>query len=542
MSTERDESPDRNSGHPDHTRHSEHGDGAGKPEGAAPKERPARRSRLTVVAVAAAVLLAGGGGAIWAAAADGKGGSGPEKAPILRLDGGDASADGSGGVPAVGTGGTGSGGSGDTYQLTGKLPQGPKSAAVYRAAGQVTAAQVQRLAALLGVSGPVTAEQGAWRAGGAPDGGGPALLVSKDAPGTWSYTRYGPSSDIGPAAGGPRTPGDSSASRPATGSDPGAGSSTVTSGGGPPVSEERAKAAAAPVLAGLGLSDAQVDAAQTAGAVRTVAADPVVGGLPTHGWATTLQIGSDRQLALGYGRLSPLGKGDTYPVITAAQALKKLDGTGVHPDYGIASCPVQPAPKPKPSHTSPGDDKTLPHTLPCVPGSGHRVQVRGAHFGLAMEYVSGAQALVPAWLFDTAPAGVSRTTVVAGTAVDPAFVRPAPGGGAASPSPTAPALPAPSTGPAQPGDPAARPVRVEGFRTSGDTLTVTFWGGVCSTYRAAAQESASQVRVSVTATEKQPGMKCPMIAKSVSETVRLAQPVGGRTVVDTSDGHSPAAR
>ncbi|HEY5836355.1 hypothetical protein [Streptomyces sp.] len=561
------------------------------------RDRSARRPRLTVVAVATAVLLAGGGGAYWAATADG--GRGDTQASQgtpepLRLDGHDEMARSDG---ATGPNG------GARYELTGTLPEGPASAAVYRTTGEIGKDAVRHLADLLGVSGPVTSEYDAWRVGGSTDGGGPALLVSKEAPGTWSYSHYGPPAggarpdgrekSVAPpekavppekAGGGtsdPASPPDLGAgSAPADGSvtstvvpdgAPGtapdsatssasgtaSGSVTATGSGAPPVPEAKARVVAAPVLAGLGLSDARIDATGTVGALRTVSADPVVGGLPTHGWATSLQIGSDGVLTLGYGRLAPLVKGATYPVVGAEQALKELNATSpVEPsDHGIASC-VAPMPRPmpmpmpevKPAPSGPSDDRTLPHTMPCVPGNGHPTEVRGAAFGLALEFVSGRQTLVPAWLFDTAPAGVSRTTVVAGTAVDPSYIRrggalenPAPGGITPLPpeATAVPGGPPQQTDPVEPADPGApRHERVTAYRTSGTVLTVTFWGGVCDTYKAAADETDTQVRVSVTATPLNPNGDgvCPAIAKQLTASVRLAQPLGDRTVVDAPSG------
>ncbi|MEV6011600.1 hypothetical protein AB0M29_32890 [Streptomyces sp. NPDC051976] len=531
-------------------------------------DRPARRSRLTIVAVAVAVLLAGGGGAIWAANGTGGGSGGsPSAHPApLRMDDGTAPVEGSGGGPASTVGGP-------AYKLTGTLPGGPKAAPVYRPDGQVDSAAVTRLASLLGVKGSVVSDHDSWRVGGTADGSGPELLVSKSGPGTWSYTHYGPNTSVREDAGPPATdvkPGSVPGAPPAGverpmsggsgGSAPGAsssdstsssvnagGTSTITSSDTPPVSESRAKAAAAPVLAGLGLSGAHVDATRTAGAIRTVSADPVVGGLPTHGWATSLQIGSDGTIALGYGRLATLAKGDTYPVVSAAQAFKDLNADVMHPDNIIYYCPMQPPlPKPKASPTGSGDDKTLPHSMPCSPGNGNPVEVRGAVFGLALEFVSGTQSLVPAWLFDTAQAGVRGTDTVAQTAVDPKYIQRT-GPVAPSPiqpgTPAQPASPAPSTGPEHPVDPLPpRPVRADSYHASGSTLTVTFTGGLCSNYTVTAQETDSQVRVSILSREKKPGMMCPMIAKVFSQTVQLKKPLGDRKVVDAADGQTLLAR
>jgi hypothetical protein len=330
----------------------------------------------------------------------------------------------------------------------------------------------------------------------------------------------------------------------------------TTTGGSGPVSVQKAQQVTAPVLSGLGLSGARTDASQTVGALRTVSADPVVGGLPTHGWTTTLQVGADGALTMGYGRLSALAKGESYPVVDAKAALKELNAQPVmRPDI----CAV-PQPEPRVSRAPgamSGDDKggrpspgpTLRDTRPCVPPAPHKVQVRGASFGLAMEFVAGTQALVPSWLFDTAQAGVARTAVVAQTAVDPSYITHDSGNGSGpgtnapgGPSPVSPATPVDPGGPnrvdpAQPIDPRApRPVVLGHYTTSGRTLTVSFYGGVCPGYTASAEETGTEVRVHVMETPASAGRMCPMILRQLTRSVTLKEPLGSRTVVDTSNG------
>ena len=509
-----------------------------------PHDRPARRSRLTVAAVAAAVLVAGGGGAYWASASGGGGddAKASQSAPQpLRFDG-----------PGVSTSVSGDGGSGtspadggDTYRLTGKLPGGPASAPVWKAAGGVDQAAVQHLASVLGVTGPVTTVGGSWRVGGTVDGGGPSLMVGKDAPGSWVYTRFGApptmahpdrsihssgAGSVAPSPGG--APGGGAASS-STSSDEG----TTPAGGTPPVSEQAALRSAGPLLAGLGLSGARTDASQTVGALRTVQADPVLGGLPTHGWATTVQVGADGRITLANGRLAPLAKGADYPAVSAATALKELNARAVvHPD-GPASCT---APAPTMTPLAPGTDEsgTVRHTVPCVPpGTPHPVQVRGASFGLSTQFVNGTQILVPSWLFDTAQAGVKTTSVVAQPAVvDPKYIT---YGGGVTSVPVTPVNPGGPvrTGPGQPVDPRApHPVKATAYQAKGSTLTLVFWGGLCGTYHGSADESASQVRVRVSEEPAKPGKVCPMIEKTMTVQVTLKQPLGSRTVVDATDG------
>ncbi|MDX3353502.1 hypothetical protein PV703_09245 [Streptomyces sp. ME01-24h] len=438
--------------------------------------RPHRRNRSpwAVSAVAAAVLAAGGGGAYWVSshvegavprAAGGNGDGSPEP---LRLDGATR-------------------GSGADLTVRGDLPDGPASAAVQRPGG-VSRAAVERLARALGVPGTVKSDRGVWKAGGTPDGGGPLLRVDKDAPGAWSYSYYGATPRLAPL--------------------PARGEFTV-----PPAQALRA---AAPVFAALGLKDARTDAREVSGILRTVTADPRVAGLPTHGWRSAVQVASDGLLVTGNGVMAPLTRGDTYPVMSAKEALKLLERPGTGGDLGIGDCPTV---VPKPS-LSPGDDPRLPRVLPCVPSAHRRLEVREAVFGLSAQSVAGRRALVPSWLFEVAQDGVRRTSVLAQPAVDPAYVR----GGGVFPAPSRTAAPAPAA------------AKVESYRAAGTELTLRFWGGVCSDYAASADESGTVVEVRVRPVPKEPGKACVMLAEQFSRTVRLEAPLGDREVVDLSDG------
>ncbi|MDX2705077.1 hypothetical protein PV350_19755 [Streptomyces sp. PA03-6a] len=438
------------------------------------RTRRRHRSPWVMSTVAVAVLAAGGGGAYWASSsAEGgvpraSGGSGNDAPEPLELD--------------AATGGTGA-----ELTVRGDLPDGPSSAAVQRP-GNVSRAAVERLARALGVPGTVKSDHGVWKAGGTPDGGGPVLRVNKDAPGTWAYSYYGAAPRKG------RAPAQDDLAVPSA----------------------EALRKAAPVFAALGLKGARTDASEVSGVLRTVTADPRVAGLPTHGWRSAVQVASDGLLVTGYGMMAPLTRGDTYPVVSAKQALKLLGRPGTGGDLGIGDCPTV---VPKPSR-APGDDPTLPQVLPCVPTAHRPMEVRKAEFGLSAQFVAGRQALVPSWLFEVAQEGVTRTSVLAQTAVDPAYVR----GGTASPAPSGTSAPAAGT------------AKVESYRAEGTELTLRFWGGVCSDYTASADGAGAVVKVKVTAVEKEPGKACIMIAERFSRTVRLDTPLGDRKVVDLSDG------
>ncbi|MGW0733278.1 hypothetical protein [Streptomyces sp. NPDC002851] len=444
-------------------------------EGGAQRRRPG----LVAGAVAAAVLLAGGGGTYLAVNAAGDGDTtragepvengGDGTPPPLTLD------DGSSGSGAGdGSNGDGSPGiapgepdpSGARYRAEGELPDGPDSAPVYRPRGEISAARVAELAEAFGLSGKARTEGTSWAVGRLGDG--PVLRVGKEAPGTWSFQAYTPGTDNCPR------------NKPCQ-------SGSIGLDGTGPVSEQAAKAAAAPVLKALGQDDAKVDASRTQGAVRVVNADPKVGGLPTHDWATRLQVGSDGQLVGGNGHLAEPVKGATYPVLGAKETLDLLNKSRGQ-DSGAAVVPV-----------------------------------RGAVFGLAVEYEKGRPVLVPSWLFETRPTGPQGPTTVAHPAVDPALVtepseRP-------TPSPTSP----PDDGATD-----GRDVKIESYSVAGRTLTLRFWGGVCHTYEASAKETADRVEVRVTERPLKKEQVCVAIAKELTATVTLEKPLGDRAVYGTN--------
>ncbi|MBZ3903219.1 hypothetical protein [Streptomyces griseiscabiei] len=481
--------------------------GAGRPR--------RRRSRVAVASVAAAVLLVGGGGALLASTSSGGSGGG----------GGSAAPGGDGTPPPLALDGWTDGGSngiapgepdpgGVTYRADGELPDGPGSAPVYRVEGRVTAAEVTRLAKALGVEGTPTAEGDAWQVGAAGDGSGPMLRVTRQAPGAWTFNRYTPGGDncqkVDVCASG-------------------------TAEGGDPVSEAAARKAAAPVLKAVGQDDAKLDAGQLMGAVRVVNADPEVGGLPTHGWTTGVQIGADGQVVGGSGNLKSPVKGDTYPVVDAERALELLNspGQGVGTGRGgIGGC-TGPVPLegengigPAGESATAGAEETPCERMTALPKP-EPVTVEKAVFGLASHQVDGRPALVPSWMFEVRPTGAGDTYTVTRPAVDPEYL--------ASPEPRS----EPTGKPRVPGDtpstgPDSRDVEVQGYSVDGDELTVTFWGGVCGDYSASVSEGPGEVTVTVTDTPWE-GKVCIMIAKAMERTVRLDEPLGDRKVVG-SDG------
>ncbi|MGW0546316.1 hypothetical protein [Streptomyces altiplanensis] len=472
-----------------------------------------RRSPLVAASVAAAVLLAGGGAAYWASTAPGGSGTGSGVAagdgtpPPLNLDGR------GGGAPGIAPGEPDPNG-GATYRAAGKLPKGPGSAPVYRASGTVTEAEVARLAEALGLPGKPRVEGPAWKAGVTKDGSGPVLQVNRQAPGTWTFAQYG------------RGGSDDCAKREKC-----SDTSYAPGGQGSAVSEKAAKEAAAPVLKAVGQDDAELDARQLMGAVRVVNADPKVGGLPTYGWATGVQIGPDGRLVGGSGQLKSLTKGAEYPVISAGEALEQLNRAGEGAGKtGIGGC-ATPVP-----HGAEDRAARAGAEAPCETGGGQPpaapepVTVGKAVFGLAAQYVDGRQALVPSWLFEVKPGGGAQPFTVTHPAVDPDYLAEPP----AAPSPRESAPPAPPGS----GEPPAPARHVESYSADGRELTLHFWGGVCSDYGAKASEEGGMVKVRITETSPEPGRACIMIAKELTETVTLDKPLDGRKVVDARSGET----
>ncbi|MEU2793912.1 hypothetical protein [Streptomyces sp. NPDC007100] len=482
-----------------------------------------RRSPLIVASMAAAVLLVGGGAAYWASSASGGGESGVGAAakntpPPLALDG---YAQGGGSRSGIAPGEPDPTGAG--YRATGTLPKGPGSAPVYQPKGEVSQAAVARLAEALGLDGKVRSDGNSWKVGGLTrDARSPVLQVAKSGSGAWTYSQYGTPNGTGCAETAPaKGAGGSQASGPGCPSHQGGDASTQDDGSGKgAVSQEKAKQAAQPVLDALGQKDAKLDASGLSGAVRTVSANPVVGGLPTYGWQSDIQVGSDGQVVGGSGQLAQPVKGDTYPVQSAAKTLERLNQTHGGANSGTGGCATAEPQK------QDGKDAE-----PCAGSASARkpAEVTGAVFGLAVQYVNGRQALVPSWLYQVRQPGGGTVTH---PAVDPAYVKGGNGGSGGSGSGTAQ--------PPDSGKPSGKAgaMGLESYAVSpdGKSLTLYFWGGVCSTYSATAVQTGSSVQAEVIGKEKKPNQICVKMAKLFTQTVPLDKPLAGRDVIDASTG------
>ncbi|OQR64376.1 hypothetical protein B6E66_09460 [Streptomyces maremycinicus] len=458
-----------------------------------------------MASVAAAVLLVGGGGAyLTSSAVGGSGGNAGAGSPsgdgtpaALLLD------DHSGGTgtgtdtPGGGTSGIAPGEPnpyGVTYKAAGPLPDGPGSAPVYWAKGEVTKDEVARLAKALGAEGTPVADGEAWKVGSGNDGSGPVLRVNRQAPGMWTFTRYTPGTDNCTA-----------------GTDKCA--VTPSAGTGTPVSEAAAKKAAAPVLEAVGQDGAEVDASQVMGSLRVVNAEPVFGELPSYGWTTGISVDAGGEVVAGNGQLETPVKGDTYPLLSAQEALDALNAApGTDHRMGIGGC-AGPVPL-KDRLESPCDTGT------ATPQA-RTATVEDAVLGLAPHTSGGRQVLVPSWLFDVRASGVAGGYTVTQPAVEPAYLKSA-------------TTPTPAPTPTPTGSSATRDVQVNGYTAEGDDLVVSFTGGVCGDYAATATESGAEVKVTVTETPWKDKV-CILIAKEYHLKVHLDASLGSRKVVG-SDG------
>ncbi|WP_424214124.1 hypothetical protein ACN20G_19765 [Streptomyces sp. BI20] len=479
----------------------------------APAGGSARRRRGTLLASVLAVLVAGGGVTWWATAG---GGGGPEVRPVSLAAlgerpgsaapeaGAGRSADGPS-APGIAPGEPDPGGSGVRYVAKGALPgdAGPASAYLPR---PVSAERVARLAAALGLSGTPVREGGQWVVGEAADGTGPRLTVSDSGSGTWSFARFrgagGDDCVRGKDTCGPATvPGSGAA-----GTDP-----AGTAGNATPPGQEAARKAADPVLAAAGLSGARIGASGTLGSARVVTADPVVGGLPTQGWTTSVRVGADGVVTAANGELAELAAGAARPALGAERALERLNAASapapVRPTRGPEGC-VPDAPMDPGAAASGSAVPCDPDPRPIAPPAQPRTEtVEKAERGLTAGTEAGARALVPAWLFTVSgPAGR--------TVAQPAWESAEPG----------------------PGRPGGETVPGFSYTDRDRALTVRFWGGVCSTYSLEVAESAAEVRVRVL----DHGFEgnCVMVAKEAELTATLKAPLGARKVVDATSGET----
>lgn len=365
-----------------------------------------------------------------------------------------------------------------------------------------------------------------------------SLTVTGEAPGYWSYGAD--VHDVITDNVEPDGP-DASVSSPEI---------PVDDGGSPPSTEEALRVAE-PLLADLGLADADVDAELTAGSQRVVRAYPVVDGLPVNGLRTELYIGADGEVASAAGALAATEVGEERAVTAdAPRAVESYNGTLAElPVPEIACGPTdyaEPVPDdvPESRRESEPVPPIEPGTVPDCPSGTEKPAPMDvtAEFGLALHYTEQEAVLVPSWLFTgTLTGGIP--TVLSHPAV--AFEYAADGG--VSDEPAEPAEPGsepgsgPDTGsgsgsaPADPGADADIPDTgwsIAPYEESDTTLTLRFWGGVCDDYVAVPDESGDEVTVSLETAHPDETRECIMLAEEQTTEIALDEAIGDRALLD----------
>lgn len=470
-----------------------------------------------------------------------RGGGGSSGPPPLRLTGG-----GGGGGDAA----TLAGGAPALFPVRGPLrlaaklsSDRPADGAVYRlAAAAPNDGVVRRLAEALGLGAPA-AQDGGWVAKG--DHG--ALRVENAAGQPWTY---------GPGECLVADP-DAAVSSPekaavAVGRLGCVSGGTVASGGGgsaepapmpvpspptgppppPPAPDAKARQGAAPVLAAVGLDG---DGVATTVSHGVVTADPVLDGLRTEGWTTTVAVTRDG-VEFANGWLGTATPERTYPLVSAKGAYARLR-SGPQPAAAELCLPPK--------------DRATGCAKPA-----ERV-VTGAELGLLLSGDEDGPLLVPAWLFTVR----DDPNPVPSVAIRDDYLVPAEhlsGDGGAGRSGSSGSVqvvrpPAPGVGPspAPPPDPTRSPyakpapaggavvVRVDRWTAVGDLLVLGYGeSGSCPVRnpRPYVREDDKAVTVAVLGDAFPAGMACTDDYRYTDIKALLRAPLGDRLVVDLMTG------
>ena len=529
-------------------------------DGSAAAGRGRRRAVTVVAAVAAAAVLAGGA---WGASAwlgdGGTNSGGPGGQPLLldspALHAGEPDAsEGAAESPEPAAPGL-------RLAPEGDLPAAPGPAEVYRFAAGPTEEEVAGLAAALGLDGTVQDGGAYWTVRGS-DPQAPLLTVQREAPGAWSYgvgpyaepperaeRTAGPDETVSSAVDGDRDgPGEGAAAEP---DHPADHTTDHTSDGPGPgqagaPGEAEARAAVSGVLRELGLAEeqsARVDASEVTGTERLVRATPLLAGLPVLGFETEFSVAADGQLTSAWGMLAEPAAAEERETVGAGEALAAFNERGGPATAEDLSCPlIEPGP------AEPGEQPEIAAVpdADCLPAG--EPAPATAEFGLAFASSAGEPLLVPSWLFHVRlPDGDSRT--VWEPAVDHEYAaarepghaegeNPAPGGQDADGGEPGAGEEPGAVGSAEPAEPAegAQPagaaMSVEPYEAGDRTLTVHFWGGVCSDHRATAEETGDRIEVRIEQVGQERAETCILLAEEETAEVTLNEPVGGRTVTD----------
>ena len=113
----------------------------------------------------------------------------------------------------------------------------------------------------------------------------------------------------------------------------------------PPMpSAETVRTAAAPVLRALGLT-AEPARVEDGWGARALVVSPLVGGLPTSGYETRIDVGNDGRIRSATGFLGGAARGDTYPLLGVREAV--ASGGYGRPEPAIACLAPCPSPAPR---------------------------------------------------------------------------------------------------------------------------------------------------------------------------------------------------
>ncbi|OIV37550.1 hypothetical protein BIV57_10525 [Mangrovactinospora gilvigrisea] len=510
----------------DRTEHTSEPDRA---EGADGANRRGRR--LMPAVIAAAVLAAGGGGAYLAsdlggharnAAASGSsadGSSAPAATGKLELDAAAPSGamefgnSGSNPQPVSGTG-SAAPGARTVYTPTVALPRTPSGeqpAAITAPAQSRDTAQ--QLAAKLGVTGTPHREGTVWTIGSATSA---QLTVPDNLLQGWSYRAGTPVITHPPVT---MHPGSVTKSLTITGTTK---NSTTATASPPAPGTPAVPAKARTLLDKLGLGSAATRTRSVLGST-VVTASPTIGGAPTSGWDTTVSVGPNNSVVATGPLGSAAPNGGAYPLISAAQALRKLSTEANAAPACGGPLTAQGRGGADPGGTGPSTSTTSGPLIVCR--TAPKLDVTGAALGRALRYSHGKPLLVPAWLFTVKEPGGSGTPfTVAQVAVEDSHLTQAQASAAPTPLPSGS------------GKLLHRSVSVDSYALTGNRLTLTGWGSACATYTgSAAPAAANTLRVTVTATTRA-GLMCEDIAKRWTVTVTLPSAPGDRTVVNSTDG------
>lgn len=351
-----------------------------------------RRRRIQPLAAGLVVVLLLGGVAIAVRAAGGSGEDAGVRLPELRLmstAGAAVSVDAPTADRARGR-----------YLLAGSLPSSrPPAAPIYQIRAGAQATLVGRLAGALGLPGKASKTGAGWQLSSK----GGQLLTLDGGTGAWRL-----------APGTVSVDGRLQCFRAPCPNETGPYGNVVGGQPAPPPSVAKQVASDALRLLGLPVKDLTTS---TNGQLTEVRAARPVEHTPAYGFDTVLAVGIDRTIRGGHGWLGQPARGPAYPLVTAAEAFRRLQA---QPYAQIALCRLHPA----------GGCAPAPQT-----------KVTGAELGLMTALDARGALLVPAWLFSVA----GQADPVPVVAVESRYLRPA------DPRRLGPSAPTASTpGPGQP--------------------------------------------------------------------------------------------